>query len=78
MIERNIQVVPTPKELAACFCEMNSTMQAIFFNEVATIAKTWKRDIGFQLSFVADSTSLTKEGRQIMSEIGGYAWQEEE
>ncbi len=40
-IKREIQIAPTPEELAACLADMHSTEQAKFFDELARIMGTW-------------------------------------
>lgn len=74
MIERNIKITvdTTPEELAHEFCNMNDEAQARFFNSVANITEKWDRPFCFQLQYISDQPSLTKEGRYIMEAIGDY------
>lgn len=75
-IQRTIQVevLPTPFELAEMFCEFDSTLQADFFDAIAVIVENgWDRDFLFQLQAITDEKSLTENARQIMSQIGEYS-----
>lgn len=75
MIERTIKVELTPNELAFCFCNMSSTGQAMFFNEIAVLTQKWDRPFPFQLEALSLESILTKDGRVVMEEIGSYAQQ---
>ena len=74
MISRTIEidVSPTPNELAACFCGMSAAGQAMFFNEIAELVKRWDKPFGFQLQAVIDAAILTASGKAVMREIGVY------
>jgi len=63
----NIDVAPTPDELADALAEMDSRAQARFFNRLG------KRDFWpLQLQYIVDTKELTSEGRHIMGLIGDY------
>jgi len=75
-IKRNIdiEILPTPKELAQSFCAMDSNEQATFFNEVYKNVKSeWEKPFCMQLQSITDSLELSAEGREIMREIGEYS-----
>jgi len=74
MIERKVQVniEPTPAELAHVFCNESSEYQAEFFNEVAKIVANWENHFVFQLQGVIEEKKLTPEGRAVMEWIGEY------
>jgi hypothetical protein len=74
MIQRkfNLDVVPTPDELAFEFSQMNDEQQAMFFNELADIVGKWDGTFCFQMQFVRDNQALTQEGRNVMRQIGEY------
>jgi len=64
----------SPKECAFSFASMDSNDQATFFNEVADYVElNYKQQLCFQFQYVTDSPLLTKEGREVMTEIGNYA-----
>ena len=77
MIKRNVlmNVTPSPKELAYCFCNMSSKDQAEVFNKIGSITGTgaWAKDFAFQLEAVSREEDLTQEGRHVMEQIGGYS-----
>lgn len=68
-----IEIQPTPKELAELFCEMNSDGHVEFFNEIANCVKEWNQNFCFQLQFISDSGKLTNDARIIMQQIGEYS-----
>ena len=74
MIQRkiNVDIVPTPDELASEFAQMDDEQQAMFFNELAIIVSKWDRPFCFQLQFVRDHPALTLEGKSVMQQIGEY------
>lgn len=74
MIQRKItvDVELSPDELAFEFANMGDEQQVIFFNKLAAITAKWERPFCFQLQYIIDHPSLTKEGRSIMQEIGEY------
>ncbi len=76
-IKRKIEVscVPTPTELAEVFCSMGGDEQALFFENVYSIAASWDRPFVFQLESIVSSHLHTEDGRSIMSDIGDYSGQ---
>ena len=74
-IKREIEVFPTPEEMARCFMGMMNDDQAKFLNECGRIAKD---EIGskwcFQLQYITDDKGLTDQARKFMEEIGQYAY----
>jgi hypothetical protein len=52
---------------------MGSKEQALFFNEIALLVKTWGCGaFPFQMQALLEEESLTPEARQIMRTIGEY------
>lgn len=75
MIKRTqeLEVILTPEELAAEFCNMDDKEQAKFFNEIGNIVQnTWTSPFVFQLQAVIDSEHLTDDGRYVMQSVGEY------
>ena len=77
MITRNFNFTENiyidPKEIASEFCDMSSKEQALFFNEVALLVKTWGCGaFPFQMQALLEEESLTPEARHIMRTIGEY------
>lgn len=74
MLQRKIQVdvTPTPDELAFEFSNMDDEQQAMFFNELAILAAKWNKPFCFQLQNIISNPALTNEGRKIMEQIGEY------
>lgn len=68
-----VDVKPTPEELAEAWWEMDGDKQALFFNRLHDISLDEKCKLPFQLQWVTDSKMLTKEGRKVMEYIGMYA-----
>ena len=66
----------TPAELAKEFCEMDADNQALFFYWISVEAKKWKRPFCFQLQEITDSKLMSPDGREIMHQIGEYAYPE--
>lgn len=73
MISREINIQLTSKELATEFCNMDSNEQAIFFNTIYAISKTWNRSFCFQFQDITNSDRLSNDGRAIMKSIGEYS-----
>lgn len=75
MIKRSleIEISISPQELAKEFCEMDSESQAIFFEEIYRITKTWDKPFYYQLHYIATSSKITKNGLHVMRSIGLYA-----
>ena len=69
-----IDINLTSKELAKYFCEMSDHEQAKFFNELGIHAKKWINPFVYQLEAICNSPHLTSNGRNIMWEIGEYAY----
>lgn len=69
-----IDVRPTPYELAEVFCNMCDYEQAQFFNEVGNISDEWDSPFVMQLQSIVNTKLLTKSGNQVMAEIGDYAF----
>ena len=67
-----VNVEPTPKELADCFCNMYAEDQALFFNHIAVLVEKWGSSFCFQLQAVISSKILTSGGKEAMRQIGEY------
>ncbi len=74
MIQRTIEVDvrPSPDELAFEFAHFGDEEQAMFFNELANIVSKWERPFCFQLQLIQDHPELTDAGRDVMRKIGEY------
>jgi hypothetical protein len=70
-ITRDIEVKPSPQELAEMFWDMGSHEQAAFFNHLHLLAGGVK--LRGQLYFVSLSTDLNEFGRAGMRYIGEAA-----
>lgn len=68
-----IDINPTPQELAEVFCNMYEEEQVEFFNEIAKITKTWNSPFCMQLQAIVDTNKLTPHAKLIMRQIGEYA-----
>lgn len=68
-----IEVKPTPYEIAKAFCDMGSGEQADFFNYISEESEKWDNPFCFQLQSITDEERLTRGARYIMSQIGDYA-----
>lgn len=73
-IERSVEITPTSIELAHEFCGLDSDNQAEFFNHVARVTDVWEMPFCFQLQYVTDAVHLTDGAREIMHQIGEYAY----
>lgn len=76
MIKRNIpiEIKPTSKELAKCFCDMYADEQAEFFHYIATIVKEeWATSFEFQVQSIIDSEFYNGNAKKIMKILGEYA-----
>ena len=60
----------TPELVAALFCGLDDTEQALFFNAVAEAYKDSPLGLGMQLCAVSGNEALTNAGRNVMQEIG--------
>lgn len=67
-----VEVNPTPEELAQTWCEMSGDEQAQFFNAIGDIVNLWNKPFAYQLGFISNSQDLTKKGRAILINIGEY------
>jgi hypothetical protein len=76
MIKRNIDIKPTPEELAKCFCGMESDKQARFFCAISDEVDKWDESFVFQLQAVIDSYLMDSSAANVMKQIGEYgnAW----
>ena len=74
-IERKltVDVELTPEDLADCFCDLHSNEQAHFFNRMAEVTAKWGAPFCFQLQYIVDSKILTRDGKEIMCQIGEYS-----
>jgi hypothetical protein len=72
-ITSNVEVTLEPEAIADAFAGMDCEDQAIFFNEVARIVKTWTGSFELQMAHVSDEGVLSKEGREVMRLIGQAA-----
>jgi hypothetical protein len=74
-ISRDIRVdiELSPENIADCFCDLHGNEQAIFFNRVSEVTATWGSPFCFQLQNIVDSNILTREGKEIMCQIGEYS-----
>lgn len=68
----DVDINMSPENIADCFCDLHSDEQAIFFNRVAEVTATWGAPFCFQLQYIIDSNMLTREGEEIMCQIGEY------
>lgn len=73
-ITKQVPVKLTPEDVAQMFCEMDSNEQARFFNEIAETVKGWDQPFSFQLQAVTDKPELTSQARNVMAQIGIYAY----
>ena len=78
MLERMIQVQPSPEELGLEFASMGSEGQARFFAEVHRVVRSeYAHGLsGFQLNMALahdDSTYSTDGGREVMRRIGVFS-----
>lgn len=73
-ILRNIDVDidMSPENIADYFCDLSSSEQAIFFNRIAEVTAKWAGPFCFQLQCIVSSNMLTREGKEIMRQIGEY------
>lgn len=67
-INQEIEVNPTPEELAESFWDMSEVEQARFFNHLGEIAD----GLPMQLQAVTDCERLEVKGRLVMQRIGEY------
>jgi len=72
-IERTIQVVLTPQELAEVFSGWDADKQAQFFNHAGEITDDRNKPFCFQAQYITDSLWLNQAGRDFMAVIGDYS-----
>ena len=72
-----IEVEPTPEQLAEMWWSMDGNQQAEFFNWLGTNLNTGGH-LPMQLQFVSDAEELEPEGRSAMRSIGEYGDQSRE
>ena len=72
-----IDVEPTPAELAIALAKMDADQQAMFFNVLASQDVDWKAPWCFQLQYLCDSPILQYRGRDFMRQLGEYAFSKE-
>lgn len=68
-----IELTPTPRELAEVFCAMEGQEQAEFFNHIFVESRSWSAPFDFQAHDISSCGVLTEGGRRIMSTIGEYS-----
>ncbi len=66
MIKKTIELKLTPKEIAELFCELDNHDQAIFFNEVGKIMKSWPGIPYVQVTSFIESKSLNEHGHMLL------------
>jgi len=74
-IERKVTVECEIDELdvAEAFCNLDGDQQARFFNVVARLVhEEWKEPFAMKLEYMTQSKYLSREGRNIMRDIGDY------
>jgi hypothetical protein len=67
-----VDVTPTPKELAECFCHFGADQQALFFHYIAYLSAEWDGGLPSQLQAVTDSPKMSPSARAVMRLIGEY------
>lgn len=74
-IKRTFEIKLTPTEIADAFADMNSTLQASFFNRLAEVVKDWDNPFCMQLEYIIGEEHLSPRARIIMQEIGDYGYE---
>jgi hypothetical protein len=69
----DIEITPTPEELAEAFENMSGTEQAAFFSRIGSLVGKWSVPFAMQAQYITDSDALTDQGRAIMRTLGEYA-----
>ena len=64
------QITLSPENIAELFCNLDSSEQARFFNEIGRIGTPW---LTTQLQHITDEDGLTLANRRAMSYIGDYS-----
>lgn len=67
-----VEIIPTPYELAHAFWSMGEREQALFFNHLGLISED---RLPFQLQAISQSDDLADDGRYAMNLIGDYSEQ---
>lgn len=77
-IQRNIDinVELSPEDIADCFCDLRDDEQAVFFNRISEVVKKWGSPFCFQLQHIINNGILTRDGKEIMCQIGEYGGDE--
>lgn len=65
-----VEIRPSPEELADVFWSMDADEQAFFFNR---LGESSRARLCFQLQYVTDSDCLDEAGRYAMQKIGEYS-----
>ena len=75
----NVEVAihPSAEELAIVFAEMDDEEQAEFFNALACCVAKWDAPFCFQLENIRQNERLTDAAREIMLQIGEYAYKDD-
>lgn len=68
----------TVEMVAEEFCKLGSDQMAEFFSVVAAKTSKWQSPFCFQLAWVTDDPALDYAGRELMHEIGQYAYPPEQ
>lgn len=68
----DVDIELSPEDLADCFCNLHDDEQAMFFNHIAELVKTWGNPFCFQLQCIINNKALTSDGQDIMCQIGEY------
>lgn len=68
----DIDIEMSPEDIADCFCDLHDDEQALFFNRIAEVVATWCNPFCFQLQYIINKKILTRDGREIMRQIGEY------
>lgn len=70
-VERTIQVMLEPDEMAKLFCAMFDTEQAEFFSHVHKITSKWP-GAGWCQQSCGIAENLTPEGREVIRTLAGH------
>ena len=67
-----IEIKPSPEELAEVFTNMDGDEQARFFNAIHGFTENWEKPFDMQLAYITASKELTLRGQRTMELIGEY------
>lgn len=67
----SLEVELTIEDLAECIIHLSSEEQAMLISRMAELATF---SVPMQLQYLTDEECLTPEGRNLMEQIGAYAW----